>query len=93
MPWDKPIAKLADDIEESIDDDVRDLAFYGFKRCQQVSPVDTGAFKQSWQIERDGTSWLITNPQVYGPRLDDGYSSQAPEGITSVVIADMRARP
>lgn len=92
MPWDKPIIDIAAEAEAAVDEEVRSLAFYGFKRCVEVSPVDTGLFRQSWSIEEKQDHWLITNPQPYAERLDEGWSSQAPDGISAIVIADMAAR-
>lgn len=44
-----------------------------FSKFLKVSPVDTGAFKTSWDFEQlSPTSWVITNDMEYAEILFDG---------------------
>lgn len=44
-----------------------------FTKLLKSSPVDTGAFRASWEIERTSeTSWVITNDVEYAEILWDG---------------------
>lgn len=42
-----------------------------------------------WQ---PGQTIYVTNPMPYGPKLENGWSKQAPAGMVRVTIADFRAR-
>jgi hypothetical protein len=105
MTWDKSPASLLSEIEKTIKDEIRDTAFFAFTRLQEISPVGNpslwenpkaaepgyvgGTFRKSWQIDEDGEKWIISNPMPYGPRLDDGHSKQAPDGLIDIVVADL----
>ena len=97
----------------------RKIVFEMAARVIERSPVDTGHFRNNWQItvgptptptEREGNdvsgtaararvlteladvkagqiAW-ISNPLVYGPRLEYGYSKQAPAGIVRLTAAE-----
>lgn len=52
-------------------------------RVVQASPVDTGAFRGTWQLEPANAPYqnaTVTNATPYGPFLVDGHSRQAPSG-------------
>lgn len=51
------------------------------------SPVGkTGKFKNSWRLSGKGSKYRITNPQPYGPKLEQGKSKQAPNGVMAPAI-------
>lgn len=45
------------------------------------SPVKSGKFKNSWRLRGKRSKYRITNPQPYGPKLEQGKSKQAPNGV------------
>jgi len=48
-----------------------------------VTPVRSGRAKKSWrQIKKGRRSFEVVNNVPYARRLDEGYSKQAPRGIT-----------
>lgn len=51
------------------------------------SPVDTGNFKSNWQLNQLASDiFEIYNPTEYSSFLEDGWSSQAPNGVIDPVI-------
>jgi hypothetical protein len=50
------------------------------------SPVDTGYFQDQWELEYSYPEcWFINNTD-YGEYLDDGWSKQAPNGMTEPAL-------
>ena len=47
-----------------------------------ISPVDTGYFASQWEIDVDYPDATIYNDTDYGEYLDEGWSKQAPNGIS-----------
>jgi hypothetical protein len=105
MTWNNTLESLFLEIEEAVETETKELAFYAFTRLQEMSPVGNpslwekpqsapagyvgGTFRNSWQIDQEENRWVISNPQPYGPRLDDGHSEQAPDGLIDIVVADL----
>ncbi len=51
------------------------------------SPVDTGNFRDSWEITEVAPGIIeIYNPVEYASFLEDGWSSQAPNGVLEPAI-------
>ena len=58
-------------------------------RLKELTPVATGRARNGWKQERRGNGDLaIVNEVPYIVRLENGYSSQAPRGMVSVVLAE-----
>ena len=90
MPWDRPITTLGADIRDQYRADVRDVAFTALGRLQQRAPVDTGHFRSRWQVEQQGDDWVVFNDAPYAQRLEEGHSSQAPNGFLDITIAELQ---
>ena len=60
-----------------------------FENMVAMSPIDTGNFMGSWELHSDGDIALIINDADYASYLDDGWSKQAPDGITDVCLAEL----
>jgi len=65
--------KLQKDFIALTNDYVRFLRFY--------SPVRSGLFRRSWKSVIGNLKAKIFNPQPYGPKLEEGWSEQAKNGI------------
>lgn len=103
--WDLSLSSFSADIRKAFDDDTERIAYYGFSRLQDVSPVGNpelwenpksapkgyvgGQFRRSWTITKQRHQYILNNPMPYAEPLDDGHSSQAPFGILDVVLADL----
>jgi hypothetical protein len=65
-----------------------------FEICLQVydlvialSPVDTGNYRDSWEINEIAPDIMeLYNPVEYASFLEDGWSSQAPNGVLEPAI-------
>lgn len=66
---------LPKDIWEGICDDL--LAF-----IQDITPVDTGYCQEHWEMNVTSTEATYYNSAEYSSFLDDGWSNQAPTGMT-----------
>lgn len=59
----------------------------------RLSPVDTGFFRNQWVYNPMEYPVInIRNNTVYGPRLEDGGSNQAPEGMVRVTINAIKGK-
>lgn len=51
----------------------------------KLSPVDTGAFRNDWvYLPQEYPVINIRNDKEYGPALENGSSTQAPNGMVQV---------
>jgi len=72
-------AEIGRDFNKYIDD--------FFKSLVSLTPVDTGRAKRGWvknynnQIGEQSSYVLFTNKVPYSALLDNGHSSQAPDGM------------
>jgi len=76
-----------------------------FKRVKERTPVDTGALRDAWVLERKDSRITITNGKPYArvveygmyPRnpvggegkTSNGFSTQAPSGMVGVTIEEL----
>ncbi len=71
----------SDEFESLCDDILSDLI--------DATPVDSGYCQSQWQIAKvDGEECEIDNDCDYVSYLEDGWSSQAPNGIAGPVLDD-----
>lgn len=68
-----------------------DLSREVFDRLVQLTPVDTGFCADSWEYDFQGDSCTFYNPCDYASYLDDGWSNQAPDGMTRPVLQELPA--
>lgn len=55
-----------------------------------ISPVDTGLFADSWEMNVNYPSARLFNDTPYASYLDKGWSDQAPEGVTRPALAYLK---
>lgn len=72
-------AEIHADLQDKVLDMVGDL--------QAESPVDTGAFRNEWDVEEVGGKFIVENRSPYGKKLAEGHSNQAPDGWVDNVVA------
>lgn len=56
---------------------------------EELTPVDTGFCQESWEMTVDTNSATYHNSAEYSSYLDDGWSSQAPAGMTGPALAEL----
>lgn len=62
--------------------DFTDLVERVFEFCVRISPVDTGYFQSQWEYTLEYPEAEVFNDVPYAEFLDEGWSSQAPDGVT-----------
>lgn len=64
-----------------------------YKACEdfvdvliELTPVDTGFCSESWELVIDDDLAVFHNNADYSSYLDEGWSQQAPDGITDPAL-------
>lgn len=55
----------------------------------ELTPVDTGFAASSWEVQLDADLAVFFNNAEYASFLDEGWSKQAPEGMTEPALAEL----
>jgi len=75
----KVIAELSNDVAQMVRQVSQDL----FDTLKQKTPVRSGRARRGWRLQRQGKlRYKVANRVPYIDRLDEGYSKQAPRGMT-----------
>jgi len=78
------ISKKLNKVIKTLDDD--QLAKVGYKKFVSVTPIDNGNARRNTKLQ--GNEIVADYP--YATRLEDGYSNQAPKGMSEPTIEFMR---
>ena len=81
-------ATLINSNPQEIDEDTwAEICLEVYDLVIAYSPVDTGNFRDSWELNQVASDiWEIYNPVEYASFLEDGWSSQAPNGVLEPAI-------
>lgn len=94
--WSAQVDKVFREMEEEVADKVvRKVGLTALSTLVKTTPVDTGRAKNGWEATKPaefGDPFLIVNNVEYIGFLDDGWSQQAPAGMTSVMISQLEAQ-
>lgn len=60
-------------LSTEIDRSTEEYAQRLLSMIQARAPVDTGRYRASWHIERDGNRRVVTTSEPYGRRLEFGF--------------------
>ena len=75
--------RVAADLKKEIDQTVRLISEDYFDLVKDKTPVKSGRAKRGWRLKKQKQfSYRVSNRVPYIGRLDDGYSKQAPRGMT-----------
>jgi hypothetical protein len=75
--------KVAADLNRELDQTVRQISQDYFDLVKEKTPVRTGRAKRGWRLKKQRKlSYSVNNRVPYVGRLDEGYSKQAPRGMT-----------
>jgi len=75
--------KAAKGIFKSLENLVERVSKDAFGKSKSITPVRSGRAKKAWKLEkRNKFNVEVVNRVPYASRLNKGYSSQAPRGIT-----------
>ena len=68
--------------QEISDEDWSSICLELFDVVVALSPVDTGAFQDAWELNQPARDiFEILNTLEYASFLEDGWSAQAPNGV------------
>ena len=82
--------KVAADLKKEIDQSVRLISNDYFGLVKDKTPVKTGRARKGWRIKKQKQfSYRVSNRVPYIGRLDDGYSKQAPRGMTQPAAGEV----
>ena len=80
------------ELETGIDDERVRLAEEIFERIVERTPVDTGELRDAWVLEHgDKGVSEIRNDADHALAVEFGHSSQAPQGMVRITLAEIEA--
>lgn len=85
-----PIDGIAKYAKENLSKLVRAVALEAEAQLKLESPVDTGRFKNSWQLKVEPFEASVFNNLPYAERLANGWSQQAPKGWIQTIAANLK---
>ena len=75
--------KVIADHNRELDQLVRLISTDLLDTVKEKTPVKSGRAKRGWRLKKEGKlKYNVSNRVPYISRLDEGYSNQAPKGIT-----------
>jgi len=60
-----------------------------FRRIVERTPVDTGAARDSWELNFVPAGHRISSDIPYMNRLEHGWSQQAPSGMVRITLMEL----
>jgi hypothetical protein len=78
--------------DQELDSFVEDVMQSYVEIAAERTPRRSGAAAKAWQTQGSGTQTTAENDRPYIQRLDEGYSKQAPRGITKPTIKEIRRK-
>jgi hypothetical protein len=84
MSFQDDIDKWVQNVKKNYDQVFNDSVSTLYTSIVQMSPVDTGRFKSSWNLTINSKEAIISNPVPYGEYLEFGHSQQAPNGMVRI---------
>ena len=88
------------DFQRKINQTVRLISEDLFETVKRKTPIKSGRARRTWKMRQvsqvraatGNNVYEIKNTQPYIDRLDNGYSKQAPEGITRPAFREVSRR-
>jgi len=77
------------DLQTQIKGLIQDIKEKTYQTARSLTPVDTGFAKSQWRKQDQARGFKVINATPYIPFLDEGWSKQAPKGITKPTVRIM----
>lgn len=74
------------------EDDFQDACDEAFDYIVEITPVDEGYCQSRWENNSSYPTLLFENDCDYAEYLDDGWSKQAPNGMTRPTLSFVKRR-
>jgi hypothetical protein len=87
------LRKITNRIQPNLNNKARRLAPLpkkGYDKFKSVTPIKTGNARNNTEFGLTSTGGRITGDYPYANRLNEGYSRQAPNGMTDPTIKYLR---
>lgn len=79
-------------LDQQLDGFVEDVMQSYVEIAAERTPRRSGAAAKAWQTQGSGTDTTAENDRPYIRRLDQGWSTQAPRGITKPTLKEIRRK-
>ncbi len=84
--------RFGEQLDKGIDVERRRLAEEIFERVVERTPVDTGELRDAWVLEHGNKGVSeIRNDSDHALAVEFGHSSQAPQGMVRITLAEIEA--
>jgi len=85
--------KVTTELTDTVSQMVRQISQDLFNTIKGKTPVRSGRAKRAWRFKKQSeTAYKVSNNVPYIERLDEGYSKQAPRGMTRPALREVLAR-
>lgn len=79
-------------LNRAVDEGVEDIMETYVDIARPLTPKDKGRARRAWHTEGRGRNTEAINDVPYAQRLDEGWSKQAPRGITKPALRKLRSQ-
>lgn len=79
-------------LNQAVDEGVEDIMEEYIDIARPLTPKDQGRARRAWHVEGRGRNTEAVNDVPYARRLDEGYSKQAPRGMTKPALRKLRSQ-
>lgn len=86
------LTKAMRGMEREIADYLNDAAEVYYQEVRKVTPVKSGNAKRNWSKSSSKDSFVVENRVPYIERLEEGWSKQAPRGMTRPTLRAAKRR-
>lgn len=76
----------------SIDEEVNRVADVILDEAKKATPIRSGRARRNWTKDVQRQNFTVENTVPYIGRLEEGYSKQAPRGITGPTLRRAKRR-
>ena len=73
-------------IGREVEDQVNTVAQIYLEEAQKATPIKSGRARRAWNKDVQRQGFTVDNNVPYIGRLEEGYSKQAPRGITGPTL-------
>lgn len=74
------------DLQTQVQGLIKDIKEKTYQTARSLTPVDSGYARSQWKKRDQARGFKVTNATPYIPFLDQGWSRQAPKGITKPTV-------
>jgi len=88
----KGINQTISNLKKTFDEINQENAAMAESVVKKNTPIRSGNARRNWNKQVDKQGWELSNRVPYIERLDNGWSKQAPQGITKPSIKEIKRK-